>query len=77
MKKKKALIAYEVAAAHNIIVLFQNFSFLHYFFPYGSLSLLCNKLSACFDRLERSRDGVGVTEKRQNDFERIDFLTKD
>ena len=77
LEKKKALIAYEAAAAHNIIVLFQHFSFLHYFFPYGSLSLLCNKLSACFDRLERSRDGVGVTEKRQNDFERNDFLTKD
>ena len=33
LEKKKALIAYEAAAAHNIIVLFQNFSFLHYFFP--------------------------------------------
>ena len=41
LEKKKALIAYEAAAAHNIIVLFQNFSFLHYFFPYCSLSLSC------------------------------------
>jgi len=65
--EKKRVTAYEVAAAHNIIVLFQNFSFLHHFFPFGSLSLLCNKLSAWFDRLERSRDG----------FERSDFLTKD
>ena len=45
------------AAAHNIIALFQNFSLIHHVFPYGPLSLLCNKLSACFDRLERSRDG--------------------
>lgn len=55
--EKKRIIAYEAAAAHNIIVLFQNFSFLHHCFPFGSLSLLCNKLSAWFDRLERSRDG--------------------
>ena len=41
----------------HTIALFQNFSFLHHFFPFGSLSLLCNKLSGCFDRLERSRDG--------------------
>ena len=31
---------------------------LHHFFPHRSLSLLCNKLSACFDQLERSRDAV-------------------
>ena len=55
--EKKRVIAYEAAAAHNIIVLFPNFSFLHHFFPFGSLSLLCNKLSSWFDRLERSRDG--------------------
>ena len=77
LEKKKRVIAYDAAAAHNIIVLFPNFSFLHHFFPYGSLSLLHSKLSACFDRLERSGDVVGVTEKRENDFERIDFLTKD
>ena len=55
--EKKRVITYEAAAAHNIIILFPNFSFLHHFFPFGSLSLLCNKLSSWFDRLERSRDG--------------------
>ena len=57
LEKKKRVIAYEAAATQNIIVLFQNFSFLHHCFPFGSLSLLCNKSSSWFDRLERSRDG--------------------
>ena len=64
------MIAYEAAAAHNIIVLFPNFSLVHHFFPFGSLSLLCNKLLSWFNRLERSRDGFDKMISKEVIFER-------
>ena len=61
LEKKKKVIAYEAAAAHNIIVLFPNFSFLHHFFPH--LGLYLSHTTSYHPRLIGWNDPVTVLTK--------------